>query len=183
MIFPVWQPLNARVLSGSLLGRVSRPVCFWWASSPRGCREVTEYVCCLWLTTGYCAQGHPRNDTHVSRQTLVTAHAWSWWWRGHKRPWVPSSTSLICLLSFSLSLYLFWEQSILGCICSPSREPISIEEKTPLINPAHLRRSKCSHWLEGWLELWLSLGRKLRKQMKGKWWAALPSHLLLFCLT
>ena len=80
-----------------------------------------------------------------------------------------------CLRSSSLHLHLFWEQSILACICSPSGEPISIEERTPLNKSSSFVQEQCSHWLEGWLELWLPLGRKLRKQIKGKWWAALSS--------
>lgn len=56
-------------------------------------------------------------------------------------------------------------------------------------------QEQCSHWLEDWLELWLSFGRKLRKQIKGKWRAALSSWevwgggvtavviLLICCLT
>lgn len=83
------------------------------------------------------------NEMQTSRLSPVTIHSWSWWWGGRIEA-LGAFFPITCLLSFSLHVCLFWEQSILACICSPSREPISIEERTPLINLAHLCRSSAA---------------------------------------
>lgn len=80
------------------------------------------------------------NEMQMSRWPLGTIHSWPWWWCGHMEA-LGALFPILCLLSFSLHPYLFLEQLILASICSPSRDPISIGERTPLINLAHLCRS------------------------------------------
>lgn len=90
-----------------------------------------------------------------------------------QRPWNLSSCHLPALIFFTsspilgavnLSLYLQPQQG-----AHFHRREDSFNKSSSFV------QEQCSHWLEDWLELWLSLGRKLRKQIKGKWWAALSS--------
>ena len=107
----------------------------------------------------------------MSRRPLLTTHSWLWGSYRHLGTSLPGHlpaliffTSSPILGAVNLSLYLQPQQG-----AHFHRREDSFNKSSSFV------QEQCSHWLEGWLELWLPLGRKLRKQIKGKWWAALSS--------